>query len=241
MSYTVYKHIAPNSKIYIGITKMNPLKRWDNGRGYSTNKHFSRAIKKYGWNNIKHEILFSDLSVNDAKTKEIELIEYYQSNNPKYGYNVTAGGDTGVPLSQESIIKMKAKLTGQKRTKKQLIYYKEAASERPKREYLSTLHKQHIAESLIGNKRAVGSKANMTQVSQFTLEGKFIRTFECAKAAALYIGCDSSSINKCCREYFTNDLSKTKYKGKYKGYRWKYTGTSNFKNLSEKLQNLNAS
>lgn len=45
MSYIVYKHIAPNSKIYIGITKMNPLKRWDNGRGYSTNKHFSRAIK----------------------------------------------------------------------------------------------------------------------------------------------------------------------------------------------------
>lgn len=119
MSYTVYKHIAPNNKIYIGITKMNPLKRWDNGRGYSTNKHFSRAIKKYGWNNIEYEILFSDLSVNDAKTKEIELIEYYQSNNPKYGHNVTASGDTGVPLSQESIIKMKAKLTGQKRTKEQ--------------------------------------------------------------------------------------------------------------------------
>lgn len=237
MSYTVYKHIAPNGKIYIGITKRNPLKRWQGGRGYSTNKHFSRAIKKYGWNNIIHEILFSGLSVNEAKAKEIELIAYYKSNNPKYGYNVTAGGDCGIKMSEETIRKMKAKLTGQKRTKEQLLHYKEAASRRPKRKCLNALHKQHISESLVGNKRAVGSKANMTQVSQFTLNGKFIRTFECAKAAALYIGCDSSSINKCCREYFTNDLSKTKYKGKYKGYRWKYTGTSNFKKLSEKLQN----
>ena len=83
MSYTVYKHITPNGKIYIGITKRNPLKRWQNGRGYSTNKHFSRAIKKYGWNNIIHKILFSGLSEEEAKIKEIKLIAYYKSNNPK--------------------------------------------------------------------------------------------------------------------------------------------------------------
>lgn len=75
----------------------------------------------------------------------------------------------------------------------------------------------------------------MTQVSQFTLNSKFMRTFECAKAAALFIGCSTSGINRCCREQLEENLSKTKYKGKYKGYIWKYTGTSTFKKLAAKL------
>ena len=236
MSYTVYEHITPNGKIYIGITKRNPLKRWQNGRGYFTNKHFSRAIKKYGWNNIIHEILFSGLSEEEAKIKEIKLIAYYKSNNPKYGYNITSGGDYRSKLSKESITKLKAKLIGQKRTKEQKLHYKEAALRRPKRK-LSTLHKKHISETLIGNKRAAGSKSNMIQVSQFTLAGKFMRSFECAKKAALFIGCSTSGINCCCREQLEKDLSKTKYKGKYKGYIWKYTGTSTFKNTAAKLAN----
>ena len=236
MSYTVYKHITPNGKIYIGITKRNPLKRWQNGRGYSTNKHFSRAIKKYGWNNMIHEILFSGLSEDEAKIKEIKLIAYYKSNNPKYGYNITSGGDYRAKLSKESIAKLKTKLTGQKRTKEQRLHYKEAALRRPKRK-LSALHKKHISETLIGNKRAAGSKSNMIQVSQFTLAGKFMRSFECAKKAALFIGCSTSGINCCCREQLEKDLSKTKYKGKYKGYIWKYIGTSTFKKTAAKLAN----
>ena len=135
-------------------------------------------------------------------------------------------------LSKESIAKLKAKLTGQKRTKEQKLHYKEAALRRPKRK-LSALHKKHISETLIGNKRAAGSKSNMIQVSQFTLAGKFMRSFECAKKAALFIGCSTSG----CREQLEKDLSKTKYKGKYKGYIWKYTGTSTFKKTATKLAN----
>ena len=119
MSYTVYKHITPNGKIYIGITKRNPLKRWQNGRGYSTNKHFSRAIKKYGWNNMIHKILFSGLSEEEAKIKEIKLMAYYKYNNPKYGYNITSGGNYRAKLSKESIEKLKEKNTSQKKKKKQ--------------------------------------------------------------------------------------------------------------------------
>ena len=46
MEYTVYKHTCPNGKIYIGITSMPVEKRWDCGRGYAKNPHFSAAIKK---------------------------------------------------------------------------------------------------------------------------------------------------------------------------------------------------
>ena len=59
--YIVYKHTTPSNKVYIGITFRNPIIRWSSGRGYINNKHFFRAILKYGWDNIKHEILYSDL------------------------------------------------------------------------------------------------------------------------------------------------------------------------------------
>lgn len=33
--YTVYKHTnIINKKVYIGITKQNPIERWRNGEGY---------------------------------------------------------------------------------------------------------------------------------------------------------------------------------------------------------------
>ena len=66
-SYYVYKHTSPNNKIYIGITGQNPEKRWQSGIGYVGNTHFANAIKKYGWKNFKHEILFSGLTIEEAK------------------------------------------------------------------------------------------------------------------------------------------------------------------------------
>ena len=94
MNYTVYMHIAPNGKKYIGITCKKPQHRWDNGNGYKPNKHFYNAILKYGWDNIKHEILFTNLSKEEAEQKEIELISYYKSNKYDYGYNRSSGGES---------------------------------------------------------------------------------------------------------------------------------------------------
>lgn len=95
MSYCVYKHTCPNGKVYVGITSKNPIVRWAKGNGYNHNTHFHNAILKYGWNNIKHEILYTDLSKEEACEKEIELIAEYKSNNPDYGYNLSSGGESG--------------------------------------------------------------------------------------------------------------------------------------------------
>ena len=59
--FIVYKHTSPSGKIYIGITGKKPKVRWNNGNGYKHNRHFYRAIKLYGWNNILHEVLFENL------------------------------------------------------------------------------------------------------------------------------------------------------------------------------------
>lgn len=66
MNYCVYLHTSPTNKYYVGITKQNPLKRWANGRGYCKNKHFYKAILKYGWDNFKHEIVFSGITKDEA-------------------------------------------------------------------------------------------------------------------------------------------------------------------------------
>ena len=94
-NYVVYKHTSPNNKSYIGITSQNPKKRWQNGNGYKTHIYFYRAIQKYGWDNFKHEILFENLTKEEAEQKEIELIAYYKSNNENYGYNLSTGGESG--------------------------------------------------------------------------------------------------------------------------------------------------
>lgn len=91
--YIVYKHTTPSGKCYIGTTCRNLNKRWRNGNGYKTQISFYRAIIKYGWDNINHEILFENLSSDDAKLKEMEMIAKYNSMNRDYGYNLTAGGD----------------------------------------------------------------------------------------------------------------------------------------------------
>lgn len=112
--YIVYKHVNKfNNKIYIGITSQKPNKRWQNGYGYKDNQHFYRAIKKYGWDNFDHEILYENLEENEALEKEKELIQFYKSNNCDYGYNKDNGGTVG-KLSPEAIEKVRQWHLGRK-------------------------------------------------------------------------------------------------------------------------------
>ena len=114
MKYSVYIHIFPNKKVYIGITtKQNMKERWRNGNGYSHNNLMMKAINKYGWENIEHKILYTDLSEKEAKQKEIELIKQYNSANSNYGYNLSTGGEgaTGYKHTPEQIEKAKENRT----------------------------------------------------------------------------------------------------------------------------------
>ena len=117
--YTIYMHVCPNNKRYIGITKQLPEKRWKKGDGYRTQEHFKRAINKYGWENIQHIILFKNLTKKEACNKEIELIKKYKSNNYKYGYNVSSGGDgaNGVKISEKQKQLLRKALKGNKNAK----------------------------------------------------------------------------------------------------------------------------
>lgn len=197
-TYTVYMHTAPNKKVYIGITGRNPFYRWNNGKGYEKQTHFYNAIKKYGWDNFKHEILFDGLSKEEACEKEIELIAEYKSNNPHYGYNVANGGNVNIPclkgehFTEEHKEKIKKALLGKKKTKE---------------------HAKHNGEAkkgvFVGGKNPVARKIN-----QYSLNGEFIKSYECIADALkeLNLPLHNGHLTRC---------AKGKRKSAY-GFCWKY-------------------
>lgn len=101
-------HLFPNGKRYIGITGTPPKRRWKRGKNYRNNIYMTRAIKKYGWDNIDHAIIASELSKEEAEAKERELIALYKSNVPEHGYNISSGGECVGKHSPETIEKLKA-------------------------------------------------------------------------------------------------------------------------------------
>ena len=106
--WCVYCHTNKiNGKKYFGITSKTTTRRWGrNGERYLVKKPsgeyhqpcFANAIIKFGWDNFEHEVVSSNLTAEEAKKQEIELIALYKTNcvrykNPTYGYNMTDGGD----------------------------------------------------------------------------------------------------------------------------------------------------
>lgn len=93
-NFKVYIHRnLINNKVYIGQT-CNSLKgrSGKNGKNYKRNSYFWNDIEKYGWDNFEHEVVYDDLSSEEANRIESELIKLYNSNDYEFGYNNTSGG-----------------------------------------------------------------------------------------------------------------------------------------------------
>lgn len=97
--YSVYRHISPSGKVYVGITCVPPNQRWRGGHGYihSHQYLFANAIHKYGWDNFTHEILLEGRSKGEAVYAEKYLIKWYKMHG--LSYNITDGGDIGGSLA----------------------------------------------------------------------------------------------------------------------------------------------
>lgn len=163
-SYSVYKHETPNGKIYVGITCQNPTKRWGNGCNYRNQKYLYAAIKKYGWENIKHEVLYTGLSKEDAEQKEIELIAFYKSNNRKFGYNIDNGGKSKGRCSEET----KRKLSEIQKGKKPSLYMLQRAIETNTGRKFSEATKRKISESQKGKKISEEARMKLSKARKGT-------------------------------------------------------------------------
>ena len=91
----VYALTFPNGKKYIGATT-NLKKRWIEHVGSSskTNRRVSQAIKEFGKDSVKVEILSHHSSITEAYQGEIAAIAELKTFAPD-GYNYTIGGIGG--------------------------------------------------------------------------------------------------------------------------------------------------
>ena len=113
---SIYRHIFPNGKVYIGQTCQKPEYRWGNGKGYKTSPFIFNAINKYGWDNIEHQILFSNLDQLNADIIEEDLIYYYKQIGKSY--NLATGGkvNRGWKMSEEAKEKLSEAHKGKKKS-----------------------------------------------------------------------------------------------------------------------------
>jgi group I intron endonuclease len=107
--YSVYCFTnSINNKKYIGITS-DIKRRFKQHKGIRSRAVvFCLAIKKYGFENFKFEILKENLTLEDAKLFEIQFIQELNSMVPN-GYNRTKGGDSSVKHTIATIEKIKEK------------------------------------------------------------------------------------------------------------------------------------
>lgn len=86
-NYRVYLHVFPDGKRYVGSTKRGLKQRWNGGFGYEQQNLMFDAICKYGWNNIRHYLLFDGLDKKTALLIEASLIKKWKTYRISGGYN----------------------------------------------------------------------------------------------------------------------------------------------------------
>lgn len=225
-NYTVYKHISPSNKVYIGITSQKPEQRWKNGHGYK-GQVFYNAISKYGWDNIEHIIVAKGLSENEAKWLEIELIRIYDSTNRDKGYNITMGGEgaNGYHHTVEAKKKLSDTHCGEKNHffgKKHTEESKIKMSESRKGRVITKEQKIKTRNSMMG-KNSGESNGMFGKCGKDCPSARMVicittkKLFFSALDGGKYYNCDNSNIIKCC---------KGKYKtcGKHNGQKlvWRF-------------------
>ena len=225
--WILYRHTSPSDKVYIGITSQNNVKiRWCRGSSYKGCPYFFHAILKYGWDNIKHEVLFANLEEDRAKRLEIELIRHYKSLG--VSYNITNGGDgyLGYTPSNETRAKMRAAKIGKPLSES----HRRKLSEAQMGRVGTMLGKKHSEETKLKMSMAhKGKKHNMKlpyeerlsiyrkaqkckTVLQCNKEGMILNIFSSINEAAKYINTSPSHISECCRGKLKT----------LKGYIWRF-------------------
>ena len=201
-NYTVYEHLFPNGKRYIGITCREPKKRWKGGYyGYTHNKYMQNAIKKYGWENIKHNILYKNLSKKQAEEKEIELIAKYNLTNREYGYNIEKGGSGTNRITEETRRILHEKCSGKNNAR----YGVKVSQETREKMRKAKLGKKQPESQKLKRRISEGKP-----IAQYTLDGKYIRTFYSTRQVKRELNIHNSSA--CAR-------GECKTSG---GYIWRY-------------------
>lgn len=194
--FTIYRHITPDGKSYIGCTSRTIKERWQ--FGYHHSKRFNLMVKQYGWDGMQHEILAVVADEKVAYRIEQEMIAKYQSTNPNFGYNTSKGGkatyiglkhteetkdkirkaNTGVVFTEEHRKNLSKSLKGIMVGEKNPMYGKPKSATTIQRQYDS--HRQE-----------------MKPIIQRDLDGNILNTFFSMHEATRVTGVRRSCIKAC--------------------------------------------
>lgn len=235
--YIVYCHtLKLDGRKYVGITSQKPKKRWNYGNGYSS--YFYNAIKKYGWNNFDHQILYEHLTEEEAINKEIELIEKMQLNDREKGFNICKGGQgtNGYKFTEKDLEKMSKSHMGKKLSEEQKrkisLSLKEHYSHIPKKVkpklppkrkgrkagfHLTEETKEKLRQCNLGKKQSIETISKRTKklyrsIDMLTIDGEYIKSFSNITEASKETNTHRGHITEVCQ-------------GKRKtanNYKWRY-------------------
>ena len=177
-----------NNKVYIGICSTSVKRRWRDGRGYS-DQFFSLAIKKYGWNNFEHLILFENLTRKEAQQKEIELISKNKSTDKTFGYNISIGGNTD-KMSETTKEKLRQINTGKVLSDK----HKAKISKSHKGIKFSESHIENLSKSHKGNIGFWKGKKRDETTNQ-KIKEKLAKKILCIETGKIYWGLKEASVD----------------------------------------------
>ena len=205
--YAVYCHKNKiTRKMYIGITSQEPSKRWGScGCNYKSSAHFYSAIKKYGWDNFEHKVLFSDLTKEEACKTEQDLIAKYKTTDPAHGYNIAPGGETG-NMSDATKRKISAALAGnrngagitcsdEKREKIRIAQAGKTLSKEHRAKLSAAAKRRHTKCSDEKKKTLSNNYPNKKKVYCAELDTVYNSVQECSRA----LGIPATNISKLCR------------------------------------------
>lgn len=243
-NYCVYVHTSPSGKKYVGQTGKKPEERWgkDGVRYLHKKKNgeymhpaFASAILKYGWDNIEHEIVASNLTKNEADNFEKLLIEKLDTMSANGGYNCKEGG-AGGSFSKETLKKMSESHKGIKQSEETIR--KRAEKLRGENNYNYGKHlpeetRKKISETLKGNVISESTRRKLSdsmkgkylgansscakKIVQYDMQGNLIKIWDSISDAARALKLNPANIAKCC----SNIDGYWKTAG---GYIWRFFG-----------------
>lgn len=242
-NYCVYVHTSPSGKMYVGQTGKTPEERWGKDgyrylskrkNGEYTHPAFARAILKYGWDNIDHEIVASNLTKNEADNFEKLLIEKLNTMSANGGYNCKEGG-VGGSFSEETLKRMSESHKGIKQSEE--TKRKRAEKLRGENNYNYGKHlpedtRKKISETLKGNVVSESTKKKLSdsmrgkylgvksscakKIVQYDMQGNLIKIWDSISDAARELKANPANIAKCC---YDDNNNKT-----ICGYIWRFFG-----------------
>ena len=186
--YTIENQV--NGKWYIGISSQ-VARRWVDHKSGHGSKLVYQAIKKYGLDSFKFDILCEGCE-EDIKKLEIAMIEKYNTMAPG-GYNLTAGGEGSVGWrpGEETRRKMSTAHAG----KRNSMYGKKHSEETRRKIAAKAKGRKCPNVAALSAKRKGSANPRARRV---LIEGV---EYGCIKDAAQAIGMKAAALYHCMSQY----------------------------------------